>query len=67
MAVRYADDFTRWKVTALNFLAKNLTPEPVVMNEKEWVAFLYFMRDRPPPNDKALAIEDDCPPPEGRP
>ena len=48
--VRYADDFTWWRVTPLNSWAKTfceevgLSQSATTMTEEEWVAFLYHIR-----------------------
>ena len=48
-AVRYADDFTWWKVTPLNPVAKQWLPQHTEMTEREWVTFLYRLRGYEPP------------------
>ena len=42
--VRYADDFTWWRVTPLNSCAKTFCEEQTTMTEEEWVTFLYHIR-----------------------
>ena len=42
--VRYADDFTWWRVTPLNSWAKTFCEEQTTMSEEEWVTFLYHIR-----------------------
>ena len=42
--VRYADDFTWWRVTPLNSWAKTFCEEQTTMTEEEWVTFLYHIR-----------------------
>ena len=48
--VRYADDFTWWRVTPLNSWAKTfceevgLSQSATTMTEEEWVTFLYHIR-----------------------
>ena len=47
--VRYADDFSWWKVCALNQIASNFLPEteePPMMDEIGWVTLLYKVRNR---------------------
>jgi len=43
-AVRYAGDFSWWKVTPLNEVALSLCPERVQYTESEYVAFLHGLR-----------------------
>ena len=57
--VRYADDFSWWKVGALNELAaKYLNSNPEYMNEIEWVEKLYEIRGRSVPEDVRERIEN---------
>lgn len=42
--VRYADDFSWWRVTALNSHAKPYNPQQRTLTEREWVALLYKVR-----------------------
>ena len=42
--VRYADDYSWWRVTALNGAAKKWVPSPVQMDEHVWVTLLYRLR-----------------------
>ena len=45
--IRYASDFSWWRVTALNDLARKFIPEPATqMTEIEYVDFLYSLRGR---------------------
>lgn len=44
--VRYAPDFSRWKVAAVNACASAWLPKRVEMTEREWVKFLYKLRGR---------------------
>lgn len=46
VAVRYADDFSWWRVVPLNKRAREYIPETATMTEREWVAILYLMRGR---------------------
>jgi len=49
--VRYADDFSWWRVVPLNGDAKHWLPVPRKMTERGWVTFLYRLRGRSlPPN-----------------
>ena len=48
--VRYADDFSWWKVLALNDRASSyLTNNPQIMDEAEWVSILYAVRGKQMP------------------
>ena len=48
--VRYADDFSWWKVLALNDQAASyLTNNPQIMDEAEWVSILYAVRGKQMP------------------
>ena len=48
-AVRYADDFSWWKVIPLNDCAKGILPDRKQMSEEEYVTFLYKIRGYDPP------------------
>lgn len=48
-AVRYADDFSWWRVTALNPVAREILPERMEWTEREWITFLYHLRGYEPP------------------
>lgn len=48
-AVRYAQNFSWWKITPLNKVAKLLVPERVEMSEREFVTWLYNIRGLKPP------------------
>jgi hypothetical protein len=48
-AVRYAQNFSWWKVTSLNLVAKKLFPARLEMNEREFVTWLYEIRGLKPP------------------
>lgn len=48
-AVRYAQNFSWWKVTSLNIVAKKLFPARLDMNEREFVTWLYEIRGLKPP------------------
>tara|TARA_Y100000310_G_C20226652_1_gene598271 strand:- start:118 stop:537 length:420 start_codon:yes stop_codon:yes gene_type:complete len=50
-AARYKDDFSSWNIIPLNNIAKEWLPNRVVMNEREWVTFLYKLRGYIPPDD----------------
>jgi hypothetical protein len=49
--VRYADDFSWWKVSPLNILAKKWVAAQTKMNETEWVTLLYRIRGYEIPPD----------------
>jgi len=49
LAVRYADDFSWFRVTPLNDTAKRFVPQRVEMTEREYVDLLYQMRGREMP------------------
>lgn len=44
--VRYACDFSWWKVTPLNGFAKDVQPVRCEVDEREFVTFLYRLRGR---------------------
>jgi len=48
-AVRYAGDFSWWRIVPLNGLAKTYLPERCEMKEFEWVTLLYRIRGKVPP------------------
>jgi hypothetical protein len=51
-ACRYANDFSWFKIHALNRIAENFLPEKQKdMTEKEWVTFLYKIRGYDVPED----------------
>lgn len=49
--VRYADDWSWWRVTPLNDLAKKQVPKQTPMTEEEWVTLLYRVRGTEVPAD----------------
>ena len=49
--VRYADDWSWWRVTPLNDLAKNWLPKQTQMNEEGWISLLYRIRGTEVPPD----------------
>jgi hypothetical protein len=49
--VRYAADFSWWRVTPLNTEAKRVLPSRREMTEEEWVALLYRVRGHEMPAD----------------
>ena len=50
-AVRYAHDFTWFRVVPLNFFAKRTLPDRRMMNERQYVTFLYNLRGVQPPEE----------------
>lgn len=57
-AVRYAQDFSWWKVTALNNAAKRLTPNKTIIDEREFVTWLYNIRGLQPPEEIFEELEE---------
>ena len=49
LAVRYAADFSWWRVVPLNRYAAAYLPERCEMTERAWVTLLYKLRNREPP------------------
>ncbi len=56
-ATRYSTDFTVWKVTPLNRVAKKILPERQQMSERQWVTFLYNLRGQQPPEEIFQLLE----------
>jgi len=50
-AVRYAQDFSWWKIVAINRPAKRILPERQMYSERQWITFLYNLRGLQPPED----------------
>ena len=50
-AVRYAQDFSWWKVTALSHRAKRMMPLRQRMTERQFVTWLYNIRGVQPPEE----------------
>lgn len=48
-AVRYAQDFSWWKVTSLNLVAKKMFPQRLDLDERAFVTWLYHIRGLRPP------------------
>lgn len=46
---RYANDFSWWRVSPLNSIARKLIDKQCTYTEVEWVAFLYRIRGYEPP------------------
>jgi len=44
LGARYAADYSWWRITPLNNIAKTMLPEQIIFTEKEWVTFLYKIR-----------------------
>lgn len=51
LACRYSDDFSTWKVTPLNTVARQHVPERVTLDEAGWVRLLYKIRGYDVPQD----------------
>ena len=49
--VRYADDFSWWRVSPLNKEARQFVRKQEVMTEREWVSLLYRTKGRKMPED----------------
>jgi hypothetical protein len=49
--VRYADDWSWWRVTPLNDLARKWVPKQSLMTEKQWISLLYQIRGTEVPPD----------------
>jgi hypothetical protein len=56
-AVRYAQDFSWWKVIALSNSAKRMLPQRQDMTERQWVTFLYNIRGLQPPEEIFQALD----------
>jgi hypothetical protein len=56
-AVRYAEDFSWWKVTPLNPKAKDWTPMTTELTEEEYLRLLYRIRGRELPGSLMEAVE----------
>lgn len=54
--VRYASDFSWFRVLPLNRRALGRLPAKAVMTEEEWVSFLYRLRGRDPPPEVLEAV-----------
>lgn len=50
-AVRYAQDFSWWKVNPLNIVAKKVFPQKQHWTERQFVTFLYNIRGLQPPDE----------------
>jgi len=55
--VRYAQDFTWWKIIPLNVVAKKMLPERVEVNEQMYVKWLYDIRSLPMPSEIFKLLE----------
>lgn len=49
--VRYADDWSWWRVTPLNGWAKKWVPKQTRMTEEDWITLLYRIRGIEVPSD----------------
>ncbi|RKL62325.1 hypothetical protein DXT63_11890 [Thermoanaerobacteraceae bacterium SP2] len=47
--VTYSSDFSRWCVRPVNYIAQYRIPQPVEMDEPDFVRFLYSLRGREVP------------------
>ncbi|AYO30868.1 hypothetical protein D2962_09775 [Biomaibacter acetigenes] len=47
--VIYSSDFSRWEVRPVNYIAQYRIPQPVEMDEPDFVRFLYSLRGREVP------------------
>lgn len=56
-AVRYAHNFSWFRLVPLNFVAKKLIPVRRMMNERQFVTFLYNLRGVQPPEEIFEALE----------
>lgn len=56
-AVRYAQDFSWWKVVSLNLPAKKLFPSRQEFTERQFVTWLYNIRGHQPPEEIFIAME----------
>lgn len=56
-AVRYAQDFSWWKVNPLNFIAKKMFPQRQLLNERQFVTWLYNIRGIQPPEEIFEALD----------
>ena len=50
-AARYSSDFSTWRVTGLNKIARTFLTERETMDERQFVTFLYKVRGITPPDD----------------
>lgn len=55
--VRYAQNFSWWKVIPLNSVAKKMLPERVEVNERLYVTWLYNLRNLTPPEEIFKGLE----------
>lgn len=62
-SVRYSDDLWHYKVSPLNTLAKKHFREPTVMDQVQYVSFLYYLRNREIPTEILNEIEERNPHP----
>jgi len=56
-AVRYADNFSWWRVVSLNDYARKFVPKKIEITEIEWVRLLYKVRGRELPEDFFIDAE----------
>lgn len=55
--VRYAQDFSWWRIVPLNAFAKKICPERIEVDEKTFVFWLYELRGLKPPEEIFLGLE----------
>lgn len=56
-AVRYAHNFSWFRLVPLNFVAKKLIPVRRMMSERQFVTFLYNLRGVQPPEEIFESLE----------
>jgi len=56
-AVRYAHDFSWFRIIPLNFYAKKTLPERHMMDERQFITFLYNLRGVQPPQQLFNLLE----------
>ena len=54
--VRYATDFSWWKVIPLNKFAFKVVPQRIVLDEQEYIGLLYQLRGRGMPTDATVMV-----------
>lgn len=57
-AVRYAHNFTWFRVVPINVVAKRILPVRQMMNERQFVTFLYNLRGVQPPEEIFEALDN---------
>ena len=59
-AVRYADDFSSWRVAPLNGKAKEILKKQTTLTEQQFVKMLYYLRGREAPQDVLDNLDKDA-------